>query len=97
VVFHSSKSSSVIRLVSGKLAFTKSSLEKRHEHSSHRFYRQCATSFFSILAIPSLHFPTGEKKDEERKEEKSEGKEVKTKKARGCACCRLFVAAIAAV
>jgi len=28
-----------------------------------------------------LHFPTGEKKDEERKEEKSEGKEVKTKKA----------------
>jgi len=41
-------------------------------HASHHSHSQCATSSFSIQAIPSLHFPTGEKK--------SEGKEGKTKK-----------------
>jgi len=56
-------------------------------YASHRFHSQCITSFFSIQAILSLHFPTGEKKDEERKmkkekKKKSEGKEVTPKKAR---------------
>jgi len=35
-----------------------------------KLIREKVTSFFSFRAIISLHFPTGEKKNEERKEEK---------------------------
>jgi len=41
-----------------------------------------------------LHFPTGEKKSEERKEEKKGRKRSENKKGSGCACSSAFVAAI---
>jgi len=52
------------------LAFSKAHSKKGISHAYHRFNSQCVTLFFGILAIISLQIPTGEKKNEERKEEK---------------------------
>ena len=59
----------VDRLV-GELAFPKAHSKKSISHIFHRFYRQGGTLSLSFQAIISIVNSEGEKKSEERKEEK---------------------------
>jgi len=75
----------------GGRAFPQSSLEKRHEHSSHRFHSQGVTSPFVLQSIEHFEIPRGKRKIKKEKKKKSEERKVitikgETKNGSGCAC-----------